>query len=160
MQMSVSKGNIVVSNEHGTEALVLALTKDGKRAKLHVFGHEGDIWRPLNGFTVSVNGLEKCWKCQGSGLYYFGGPTVNGVYQGKTGPCFACEGKGKQHDGDRLRNHGYWHRGRIEERPAEQVAAAPEPEAAAPEAAPITDNGVRAAQRRARRMAKRNNEDN
>jgi hypothetical protein len=111
------KGNVVRSKMHpDSEALVLAITQDKRRARLHVLGTDRDIWRDVNAFTVTVNGLERCWKCGGSGLFYMGGAVVNGRYTGQTGPCFACEGKGKQDDTDRLRNHYYWRRGRIEER--------------------------------------------
>jgi hypothetical protein len=107
----MTKGDIVASIEHGTTALVLALTHDGKRAKLHVFGRRQPIvWKEVDACTVATTGEERCWKCSGSGLYYFGGAVVNGVYQGRTGPCYACEGKGKQTNADRLRCHYYWYR--------------------------------------------------
>lgn len=33
---------------------------------------------------------------------------VNGVYTGRTGPCFGCQGKGKADDSDRTRCHFYF----------------------------------------------------
>src|SRR3954447_13439839 len=108
--MFVNKGNIVKSTAHDTSAIVLAVTKDGKRAKVYVYGPDAEVWRPVTAFGVEVNGDEKCFKCMGSGLFYMGGAVVNGTYTGKTGPCFACQGKGVQTDADRVRCHYYWHR--------------------------------------------------
>lgn len=106
----IAKGN-VVADKFDRHALVLALTKDAKRAKLHRFGHDSEpVWQPVSWFTLVESGSCECWKCGGSGLFYFGGMVLNGVYQGKTGPCFACEGKGNQTDEDRIRCHYYWHR--------------------------------------------------
>lgn len=131
---TIEKGNVVTSRRTGNTALVLAITKDRKRAKLHVYGSSADdIWRPVNQFTVTTADREQCWKCMGSGLFYMGGAVVNGRYTGKTGPCFACEGKGEQDNADRIRCHYYWHRGRIEERPRELPAESPTP---APEPTP------------------------
>lgn len=103
-----AKGNIVTGKKSGGDALVLAVTKDGKRAKLHLYTHDADIWRDVTDFTIKIDGPETCWKCAGSGLYYFGGQVVNGVYTGKTGPCFGCEGKGKADNADRIRCHFYF----------------------------------------------------
>lgn len=36
----------------------------------------------------------KCWRCQGTGVYRWG-PTVNGIFRGKEGPCFKCVGGGE-----------------------------------------------------------------
>jgi len=109
--MEVDKGNVLRNTRFDTHALVLARTKDGKRAKLHVYGQDKDpVWHPIRWYEVIEAGNCTCYKCGGSGLYYFGGPVVNGVYQGKTGPCFACEGKGQQSNADRVRCHFYWHR--------------------------------------------------
>jgi hypothetical protein len=78
---------------------------------VYVYGSDGvEAWVKLSDVTLTVSGTETCWKCGGSGLYYFGGAVVNGVYQGNTGPCFGCEGKGQQNNEDRLRNHYYHHR--------------------------------------------------
>jgi hypothetical protein len=105
----MTKGDIVASKEHGTTALVLALTKDGERAKLHVFKRRDSIvWRDVCACETVVTGEEQCWKCDGSGRYYFGGAVVNGVYQGRTGDCYACGGKGVQTNADRLRCYYYW----------------------------------------------------
>lgn len=49
-----------------------------------------------------------CWKCDGSGLYHSGGAIVNGQYTGKTGPCYACQGKGYCTPEDDRRNCAYW----------------------------------------------------
>ena len=45
--------------------------------------------------------------CDGSGLFYMGGAVVNGVYTGRTGTCFPCNGKGYQDASDRKRNFWY-----------------------------------------------------
>jgi DnaJ-class molecular chaperone len=55
----------------------------------------------------------KCSKCNGDGLYKYGGAIVNGVFTGKVGTCFACEGKGVQTSKDVARCDSYWnHRAR------------------------------------------------
>ena len=123
--MSLVKGNIVkLGEKHG---IILAVTKDGTRANCYVYGPDVAVWRPLAAFTVVTAGLEGCYKCGGSGLFYMGGAVVNGKYTGKTGECYACQGKGKQTDADRLRCHYYWHRGgeSVDDRPLEQ---SPQPE--------------------------------
>jgi hypothetical protein len=104
----MQKGNVVTGKRTGKDGLVIALTKDGKRAKLHLYGEDAEIWRSVEDFTIKVAGGEKCWKCDGSGLYYFGGAVVNGVYTGRTGPCFACQGDGVATDADRIRCHFYF----------------------------------------------------
>lgn len=111
MVTTISKGNVLRNTKFDTHALVLAMTKDGARAKLHVFGRDEPVWHPVSWYEVIEQGHVTCWKCSGSGLFYFGGPIVNGVYQGKTGPCFGCEGTGQQSNEDRIRCHYYWHRG-------------------------------------------------
>src|SRR4051794_24030274 len=112
--VTVEKGNVLRNTKFDTHALVLALTKDGNRAKLHVYGKDEPVWQPLAWYEVIEQGDCECYKCGGSGLYYLGGAggniVLNGVYQGQTGPCFACEGKGQQSNADRIRCHFYWHR--------------------------------------------------
>jgi hypothetical protein len=108
--MTVEKGNIVQGKRHGKHGIVLAVRKDGTRAKVYVYGPDAEIWRPLDDFEVVVSGLDTCGKCLGTGLYYFGGAVVNGSYTGQTGKCYACQGKGKQDNDDRVRCHHYWHR--------------------------------------------------
>ena len=46
-----------------------------------------------------------CQRCAGTGLYIT--MVENGVLKGPGGACFRCDGKGRQNDGDRRRNHGY-----------------------------------------------------
>ena len=53
-------------------------------------------------------GTCECWKCVGSGKFYSGGAVVNGKYTGRTGDCFACQGKGYQTPDDQARNRAYW----------------------------------------------------
>lgn len=45
--------------------------------------------------------------CRGTGEFCSGGAVVNGVYTGKRGTCFRCNGKGWQSDEDRKRNAYY-----------------------------------------------------
>lgn len=107
----IVKGNEVKSNRNGKDGLVLAVTKDGKRCKVYVYGSDGvETWVKLTDVTLTVSGPETCWKCNGSGLYYMGGGMLNGKFTGKTGPCFGCGGTGQQVNEDRLRNHYYHHR--------------------------------------------------
>jgi hypothetical protein len=117
--ITIAKGNVLRNTKFDTHALVLAMTKDGNRAKLHVFGRDEPVWHPVTWYEVIEQGDHVCWKCSGSGLFYFGGPIVNGVYQGRTGPCFGCEGTGQQSNADRLRCHYYWHRSHGEGRHAD-----------------------------------------
>lgn len=126
------KGNVVKFELGETIGMVLAVTKDGSRASVYRYGPDFANWVPKEWLTITTSGLETCYKCGGSGLYYFGGATVNGVYQGTTGVCFGCEGKGQQDDADRLRCHHYWHRSgeNVDDRPLDR---SPEPE---PEEAP------------------------
>ena len=134
--MSIVKGNIVRGRNSGRSAIVLAVRKDGTAAKLYEYGPDREVWMPVGKFTVEVSGLEQCYKCLGSGLYYMGGAVVNGVYTGKTGECYACRGKGEQTDEDRLRCHYYWHRkveeGEEIERPMEATPQQPLREEPAP----------------------------
>ena len=104
----LTAGNIVKSIKFGDSGMVLAVTKDGARAKIHTFNRDGDDWYPVSWFAVEVSGDRKCHKCNGSGLFYMGGAVVNGVYTGKTGPCFGCGGNGVENDADRVRNHVYY----------------------------------------------------
>src|SRR5213075_2561484 len=81
------KGNVLRNTRFDHHALVLALTNNGARAKLHIYGQDEPVWHPLAWYEVIEAGDCTCYKCSGSGLYYFGGEILNGVYQGKTGPC-------------------------------------------------------------------------
>jgi hypothetical protein len=132
----LTKGNIVKFDRGDNHGIVLNVRKDGTRANVYRYGRDSAEWVPVNWLTVVTTGTEKCYKCGGSGLYYFGGMVLNGVYQGKTGPCFGCEGKGEQTDADRLRCHFYWHR-KVEDgveietpldaSPAPEIAPEPKP---------------------------------
>lgn len=123
VEAMIEKGNVLVNDKYETHALVLALTKDGKRAKLHVYGRDGEpVWHPVAWYSIAEAGLHTCWKCSGSGKFYSGSGTLNGVFQGHIGICFACQGKGKQDDADRIRCWGYWHRGRTDAIPADFTA--------------------------------------
>ena len=56
---------------------------------------------------VQVQMEHEC-TCDGSGIYYISGGTVNGVFVGQTGKCFGCHGKGWQDRSDVIRNRTYW----------------------------------------------------
>lgn len=56
----------------------------------------------------------ECHKCGGSGIWYGHGYMLNGVFQGPSGKCYACEGKGVETDADQRRNWGYHQNRRIE----------------------------------------------
>jgi hypothetical protein len=49
----------------------------------------------------------KCDGCGGSGIWHGAGFMLNGVFQGPTGKCFRCNGKGSQTPEDRKRNQYY-----------------------------------------------------
>ena len=107
-------GNVLRNKRYDTHALVLAVKGDGTRVKLHIYGRDEPVWHPVNWYEIATAGDVQCWKCSGSGLYYLGGGggniVLNGVYQGRTGPCFQCSGSGQESDDDRKRCHYYWHR--------------------------------------------------
>ena len=46
-----------------------------------------------------------CQRCAGTGQYIT--QVVNGKPTGPGGLCYRCDGKGRQNDADRRRNHGY-----------------------------------------------------
>jgi hypothetical protein len=118
MVTTFTKGNILRNTRFDNHAIVLAVKGDGTRVKVYTYsGRDIEAWHPVSWYEVIESGLVTCHKCGGSGKYYLPGPgpmgnaVVNGVYQGTTGICFACQGKGKQDDADRIRCHWYWHRG-------------------------------------------------
>lgn len=124
----MNKGNIVRSKQHDKHGIVLAVRKDGTAAKVYAYGPDCEVWRPVEKLEVVVSGLDTCGKCLGSGLYYFGGAVVNGKYTGSTGECFACQGKGKQDDADRVRCHHYWHRSASIDAALEAIERGEEPQ--------------------------------
>jgi DnaJ-class molecular chaperone len=58
-------------------------------------------------FAIPNNEPGQCAKCSGSGVYRWGGGTVNGVFVGKEGPCHSCGGTGQQTQRDIKRNVAY-----------------------------------------------------
>lgn len=107
----MDKGNIVKNTRYERHGIVLAVKKDGTRANVYQYGPDKASWVPVEWFEVVVNSdTDTCYKCAGTGLYYFGGMVLNGTYTGQTGKCFACQGKGTQNNDDRIRCHYYWHR--------------------------------------------------
>lgn len=53
------------------------------------------------------DGTCPCDGCKGDGIYYGAGIVLNGVFQGFTGTCFRCSGKGRQTPADVKRNTYY-----------------------------------------------------
>ena len=62
--------------------------------------------RPSEWLKAAEQATVKCPKCKGSGIYYWGA-SVNGKMT-HSGPCFACEEKGRQNSDDFFRNREYW----------------------------------------------------
>ena len=58
-------------------------------------------------FSVPNAAPGVCAKCNGLGIYRYGGAVVNGKFQGKEGKCFSCSGTGQQTKKDIGRNHAY-----------------------------------------------------
>jgi hypothetical protein len=58
-------------------------------------------------FSVPNAAPGVCAKCNGSGVFKFGGAVVNGVFTGKTGTCYSCGGTGHQTKKDIGRNNAY-----------------------------------------------------
>lgn len=54
---------------------------------------------------AAKDAVVKCGRCSGTGLYQWGA-SVNGVMQ-KSGPCYRCQGTGKQGQEDFKRNWYY-----------------------------------------------------
>lgn len=50
---------------------------------------------------------QECHNCR-DGIYYISGAVVNGVFRGKTGTCFQCQGKGYTTPADRQRTENYY----------------------------------------------------
>lgn len=50
---------------------------------------------------------EDCHNCK-DGVYYISGAVVNGVFRGRTGMCFQCQGKGYTTAADRRRTDNYY----------------------------------------------------
>jgi hypothetical protein len=61
-------------------------------------------WAPVKDMP---EGNVDCDGCRGDGVYYGRGSVVNGVFQGFTGTCFRCGGKGSQTPADVKRNEYY-----------------------------------------------------
>jgi len=56
---------------------------------------------------VVADDTVECDGCPGDGIWYGRGAVVNGVFQGKTGTCFRCGGKGRQSPADVARCAAY-----------------------------------------------------
>jgi hypothetical protein len=148
------RGDIVIGNNSGRHAIVLAVRKDGTAAKLYDYGPDEEVWVDVTDFTVEVTGDNTCYKCMGSGLYFMGGMVLNGRYTGKTGPCYACDGKGIQNAKDRIRCHFYWHR-KVEAGEEVESPLEPTPQQPLPQAHTATQTAVRPArERKAANIAK------
>jgi hypothetical protein len=62
---------------------------------------------PLQYVEAARNVEVDCPACNGTGKHHGPGYVENGVFKGKVGTCYRCNGKGKQNDADRRRNWGY-----------------------------------------------------
>lgn len=103
---------VLVETKHGKQyGTVKAHADKYGEALLVEFYTDEKVWIPLARTEVVVvektAKLIECFECSGRGLFYMGGGTVNGVFTGKTGPCFRCNGTGKQSYKDMLRNRYY-----------------------------------------------------
>lgn len=61
----------------------------------------------MSDFSVPNSKPGKCAKCNGTGVFRFGGAVVNGKFIGKSGPCWSCAGTGHQTRSDIHRNVAY-----------------------------------------------------
>jgi DnaJ-class molecular chaperone len=61
----------------------------------------------MSDFAVPNAKPGKCEKCNGSGVYRWGGAVINGQFVGKSGPCHSCRGTGRQSRSDIGRNTAY-----------------------------------------------------
>ena len=61
----------------------------------------------MSDFAVPNSKPGVCAKCNGSGVFRFGGAVVNGVFTGNSGTCWSCRGTGKQTTQDIRRNVCY-----------------------------------------------------
>lgn len=92
------------------EGRVKATTdKFGGRVLVEVAWKDDPIWVTASTLRVMADDDRSldCEGCQGTGRFYSGGMVLNGKFTGKIGPCFRCEGKGKQTPKDRSRNSYY-----------------------------------------------------
>ena len=88
---------------------VLALSdKFGPKARIEFAGESKWVRRDTLRVIEDENArIFDCDGCNGSGVYYGAGIVLNGVFKGYSGPCYRCEGNGKQSLRDRLRNRSY-----------------------------------------------------
>lgn len=61
----------------------------------------------MTDFAVPNAKPGKCAKCNGSGVYRWGGGTVNGKFNGHSGACHSCGGSGEQSHSDIARNKAF-----------------------------------------------------
>lgn len=103
------QANAFITQEVSMETRKLA------SGRLALVGADGKVVRllPKGGHTeeppttAEKPGRPKCDQCDGSGLFYMGGGTVNGKFTGKTGKCYRCNGKGYLTAADEKRNEYY-----------------------------------------------------
>lgn len=106
----VALGDVIVGRDTARLYEVLSIEPVGELLRVSTWE---DVTRQVLTFDLEPNRtcvvdndrLTHCEKCNGSGVYAWGG-TVNGkpVHEGE---CFRCGGKGKQDAADRKRNHNY-----------------------------------------------------
>lgn len=114
---SFAKGDWVLSRDpaKATEGWIVAISASGAvKVRIH---SDRAIWLSASEASrrLRVVGQDErileCHKCiDGSGKFYAGGGTVNGVYTGKVGDCYGCQGHGLCTPSDRHRNRVYWNK--------------------------------------------------
>lgn len=103
------QANAIITQEVNMKTRKLAsgrmalLADDGKVVR--ILPHGGHTDDPPT--TPKKPAPEPCYQCNGSGLFFMGGGTVNGKFTGKTGKCYRCGGKGVISAADEKRNEYY-----------------------------------------------------
>lgn len=86
--------------------------KDGKHPDCLGGGENylGQMLMWIREELIDPHAHDTCIKCDGSGKWLFAGHFENGVWKGKVGKCFQCQGTGKETIYDRLRTNVYYNR--------------------------------------------------
>lgn len=102
---------VTIANDGGEGTIAATSEKFGGRVGLRVSWKENALlWQSPSTLRVVPEGersLDCDGFCGGTGVFRGGGIVENGVYKGFSGPCFRCDGHGKQTPKDRRRNSTY-----------------------------------------------------
>lgn len=98
--MKIRRNFLSWAGEEETDKLIKAKVHD--IAANHEETRNPEIW--LNAIKLV---RVPCQHCDGSGIYRWG-PTINGVFRGKSGDCHQCQGKGKMDSDDCIRASVYY----------------------------------------------------